>query len=61
MALTRDIRFRVTAMQFEAIKNKAQSNGFKTISSFIRRSLLKEKDETHIVLEKIYEILSRTK
>lgn len=60
MALTRDIRIKVTSVQFELIKNKAQINGYKTVSSFIRESLLKE-EETEILLRKIYELINKKK
>jgi len=55
MALTRDIRIKVTQSQFESIKCRAQSSGFKTISSFIRESLLTEDNDLEELLKKIYD------
>lgn len=59
MALTRDIRIKVTPLQFEIIKNKAEITGFKTVSSFIRTSILKDEDEIEDLLKKIYDKLSK--
>ncbi len=59
MALTRDIRIKVSPLQFEIIRNKAELNGFKTLSSFIRESALKEFDKTDLLLDKIYQELCK--
>ncbi len=59
MALTRDIRIKVSPLQFEIMKNKAELNGFKTLSSFIRESALKEFDKTDLLLDKIYQELCK--
>ena len=59
MALTRDIRIKVSPLQFEIIKNKAELNGFKTLSAFIRESALKEFDTTDLLLDKIYQELCK--
>ena len=40
MPFTRDIRIKVTSLQYEIIKNKAQVNGYKSVSEFIRDTLL---------------------
>ena len=61
MALTRDIRIKVTSSQFEHIKNDAQNNGYKTISEYIREIILKESDYTTEILTKIFEILKEKK
>ena len=40
MALNTDIRIKVTALQYEIIKNKAQVAGYKSVSAFIRDTVL---------------------
>ena len=40
MVYTRDIRIKVTSLQYEIIKNKAQVSGYKTVSDFIRETIL---------------------
>jgi uncharacterized protein (DUF1778 family) len=54
MGMTRDIRIKVTPLQYEIIKNKAQVNGFKTVSSFIRDAIFNESGD---LLKEIHEIL----
>ena len=44
MTHTRDIRIRVTPLQYEIIKNKAQIAGEKTVTSYIRKVLTKTED-----------------
>jgi hypothetical protein len=44
MHINRDIRIRVTPLQYEIIKNKAALSGEKTVSSYIRRALTKTDD-----------------
>lgn len=59
MAMNHDIRIKVSLMQYETIKNRAEINGYKTISSFIRQRILKDKDETDKILNKIYNLLEK--
>ncbi|MEK6974338.1 MAG: hypothetical protein AABW41_03845 [Nanoarchaeota archaeon] len=56
MALTHDIRIKVTKNQFELIKNNAESDGFKTLSSYIRKKIL---DDNKIYERLINEIFSK--
>ena len=61
MAQTRDIRIKVTSNQFEIIKNNANNDGHKTISSYIRQRILNKNDEIEEMLKKIYEELNKKK
>ncbi len=54
MGMTRDIRIKVTPLQYEIIKNKAQVNGFKTVSSFITDAIFNESGD---LLKEIHDIL----
>ncbi len=58
MGMTRDIRIKVTPLQYEIIKNKAQVNGFKTVSSFIRDAIFNESGD---LLKEIHDILVKKK
>ncbi len=44
MHINQDIRIRVTPLQYEIIKNKAQIAGEKTVAGYIRKALLKKED-----------------
>ena len=57
MALTRDIRIKVTALQYEIIKNKAQVSGFKSVSAFIRDVILKVDFSMEKMIKEIHEIV----
>lgn len=41
MAVTRDIRIRLTPLQFEIIKSRAQIEGHRSIAGFIRAALVR--------------------
>ncbi|MBI2671064.1 hypothetical protein HYX18_03765 [Candidatus Woesearchaeota archaeon] len=59
MAKNHDIRIKVTSLQFETIRSSAQTNGYKTISSYIRQTILNNEDETDKTLKKIYKMLNQ--
>jgi len=58
MGMTRDIRIKVTPLQYEIIKNKAQVHGFKTVSSFIRDAIFNEGND---LVKEIHDILVKKK
>lgn len=57
MAFTRDLRIKITPLQYEIIKNKAQVSGFKSVSAFIRDAVLKENYSTEELIKQIHEIV----
>ncbi|MBW2972792.1 hypothetical protein KY346_00185 [Candidatus Woesearchaeota archaeon] len=61
MALTRDIRIKVTPLQQEIIKNKAQVAGYKSVSAFIRDTIINEENTTEDLIKEIHEIVVKEK
>ncbi|MEM4263320.1 MAG: hypothetical protein QW666_00290 [Candidatus Woesearchaeota archaeon] len=61
MAFTRDLRIKITPLQYEIIKNKAQVSGYKSVSAFIRDSVLKEDYSTEELIKQIHEIVVKEK
>ena len=57
MAFTRDIRLKVTSLQYEIIKNKAQVSGYKTISAFIRDTTLNVDFSMEKLIKEIHGII----
>ena len=57
MPLTRDLRIKVTPVQYALIKNKAQAEGYKTMSAFIRKRIVKEEDDIERMIKEIYEMV----
>lgn len=57
MGVTRDLRIRLTTLQYEIVRNKAQIEGYKTITAFIRDSILKENCETEELIKQIHEMI----
>lgn len=54
MALTRDLRIKVTPLQLEILKSKAQLAGKKSISAYIRDSLTKEQTSIEELVKEIH-------
>ena len=61
MGLTRDLRIKVTPLQYEIIKNKAQVFGYKSMSEFIRDIILKENYSAEDLIKQIHEIIVKKK
>ena len=61
MVYTRDIRIKVTALQYEIIKNKAQVAGYKTVSDFIRETTLNVDFSMEKLIKEIHEIIIEKK
>ena len=61
MVYTRDIRIKVTSLQYEIIKNKAQVAGYKTVSDFIRETILSVDFSMEKLIKEIYEIIVEKK
>lgn len=61
MVYTRDIRIKVTALQYEIIKNKAQVSGYKTVSDFIRETVLNVDFSMEKLIKEIHEIIIEKK
>ena len=57
MVFTRDIRIRVTSLQYEIIKNKAQVSGYKSVAAFIRDTILMRDHSMEKLVAEMYEIL----
>ncbi len=56
---TKYIQVRVSPEQYERIRNNAQAKGFKTVSSFIRNSLLEKDLLFEQKFDRMYEIIVR--
>ena len=61
MVYTRDIRIKVTSLQYEIIKNKAQVAGYKTVSDFIRETILNLDFSMEKLIKQIYEVIVEKK
>lgn len=61
MVYTRDIRIKVTSLQYEIIKNKAQVSGYKTVSDFIRETILNVDFSMEKLIKEIHEIIIEKK
>ncbi len=61
MGLTRDLRIKVTPLQYEIIKNKAQVFGYKSMSAFIRDIVLNENYSTEELIKEIHEMVVKEK
>ena len=61
MVYTRDIRIKVTALQYQIIKNKAQVAGYKTVSQFIRDSVMNIDFSMEKLIKEIHEIIVEKK
>ena len=61
MVYTRDIRIKVTSLQYEIIKNKAQVAGYKTVSDFIRETILNVDFSMEKLIKEIYEVIVEKK
>jgi hypothetical protein len=59
MALNTDIRIKVTALQYEIIKNKAQVAGYKSVSAFIRDTVLNVDFSMEQLVKQIHEIVTK--
>ncbi len=64
MPKTREIKFRVTALQHEIIKNKAQVEGYNSFSSFVRYKIgirkagkFEEVDEIEKMIREIHKMV----
>jgi uncharacterized protein (DUF1778 family) len=57
MAFNTSIRFRVTALQYEILKNKAQVAGYKTVSAFVRDTALNVDFSMEQLVKEIHEII----
>lgn len=57
MALTRDIRIKVTGLQLEIIKNKAQVAGYKSVSAYIRDTIIKNETTFESLIKEIHDII----
>lgn len=61
MVLTRAIRIKVTPLQHEIIKNKAQVSGYKSVSAFIRDIITEKNDSTEELIKQIHEMIVKEK
>jgi uncharacterized protein (DUF1778 family) len=57
MALNTDIRIKVTKLQYEIIKNKAQVAGYKSVSAFIRDTVLNVDFSMETLVKEIHDIV----
>lgn len=61
MGFTRDIRLRVTSSQYEIIKTKAKVAGYKTVSAFLRDTVLNIDYSVEKLVKEIYQIIVEDK
>ena len=61
MAFTRDIRIKITSLQYEIIKNKAQVAGYKSVSAFIRDTVMNVDFSMEKLIKQIHEIIVEKK
>ena len=61
MSYTRNIRFRVTSLQYQIIKNKAQVAGYKTVSEFVRDTVMNIDFSMEKLIKEIHEIIIEEK
>ena len=61
MSYTRNIRFRVTSLQYQIIKNKAQVAGYKTVSEFVRDTVMNIDFSMEKLIKEIHEIIVEEK
>ena len=57
MVYTRDIRIKVTALQYQVIKEKAQVSGYKTVSGFIRETVMNLDFSMEKLIKEIHEMV----
>ena len=57
MVFTRDIRIKVTQLQFEIIKNKAQLAGKKTMAAYIRKVITNEDFSIENLVKEIHTMI----
>ncbi len=55
MSRTSEIRVKVTPLQYQVIKTRAQLAGFKTITGYIRAKALRDGDDIDNMIKEIYE------
>ena len=55
MSRSHDIRIRVTPLQLQILKTRAQIEGFRTIAAYIRAKTLEDYDELDKMIKEIYE------
>jgi hypothetical protein len=61
MVMTRDIRIKVTALQYEIIKSKAQVAGFRSLSHYIRETVLNTDFSAEKLIRQIHELVVKDK
>ena len=61
MVYTRDIRIKVTSLQYEIIKNKAQVSGYKSVSAFIRDTTLNVDFSMEKMIKQIHDVVVKEK
>ncbi|MDP3699239.1 MAG: hypothetical protein Q8R47_06680 [Nanoarchaeota archaeon] len=61
MVCTRDIRIKVTELQYKIIKGKAELGGYKTISAFIRDCVLNVDFSMEKLIKQIHELVVEKK
>ena len=61
MTYTRDLRIKVTALQYEIIKNKAQIASYKSVSAYIRDTVLKQDFSMEKLVQEIHRIVVKWK
>ena len=61
MGFTRDIRIKVTALQFQIIKTKEQAEGYASVSAFIRDTVLNTDYSIEKLIKQIHEIIVKEK
>ena len=61
MACTRDIRIKVTELQYKIIKSKAELGGYKTISAFIRDCVLNVDYSVEKLVKEIHQMIIEDK
>ena len=57
MVYTRYIRIKVTSLQYEIIKNKVQVSGYKTVSQFVRDTVMNVDFSIEKLIKEIHEIV----
>lgn len=61
LTLTHDLRVRMSRIQFEMLKNKAQLSGFSTVADYVRYVLIENPYVTERMIKEMYEIIVKKK
>lgn len=61
LTLTHDLRVRMSRVQFEMLKSKAQLSGFSTIADYVRYILIENPFVFERMIKEMYEIIVKKK